>query len=148
MFGGHSATLDDPRLYGEFALEPDAKLADVASMYDAKVLPGDEGLTVAELFRRELAGDIEPGDRIAYGPVDLIVRQTNDDHAIEEVGLALEPTRQTRPRIPVFQNRQEIAAFFRGLRRRTDEPAPGAATSEAAPPEEEAVDAEIIPPKG
>jgi cell volume regulation protein A len=148
LFGGHSTTaMDDPRLYGEFALEPDARLADVASMYDAKVLPGDEGLTVAELFRRELAGDIEPGDRIAYGPIDLIVRQTSDDHAIEEVGLALEPTRQTLPRIPLFQNPKEIAALFRGLRRRPKTLTPAAVPSQAEPRVEDAVEAEIIPPK-
>jgi cell volume regulation protein A len=148
LFGGHSVSaVDDPRLYGEFALEPDAKLTDLTTVYDVKLTPGDENLTVAELFRRELAGDIEPGDRIAYGPIDLIVRQTTDDHAIEEVGLALEPSRQTRPRIPLFQSPKEIAAFFRGLRRRAAEPVPGAMPPEATPPEEEAVEAEIIPPK-
>ena len=120
LFGGQAATaIDDPRLYGEFALEPGHQ-ADAISrdVYGINVRPDDETLTVAELFRRELAGDIEPGDRVAYGPVDLIVRTVNEDHEIEEVGLALEPTRQTRPRIPVFQNRKEIAAFIRGLTRR------------------------------
>ncbi|MEO8667615.1 MAG: potassium/proton antiporter [Bauldia sp.] len=157
LFGGHAVTaVEDPHLYGEFALEPDARLHDVAAVYGIMVTPGDEALTVAALFRRELAGDIEPGDRVAYGPVDLIVRQTSGDHEIEEVGLAVEPTRQSRPHIPVFQNRKEIAAFLRGLRRPRKEPkaeqpveaTPPADGAEAKPAEEEVVETEIIPPKG
>lgn len=148
LFGGHAPTaIEDPRLYGEFAIEPGARLADFADVYGIKVRPEDQLLTIAELFRRELAGDIEPGDRVAYGPVDLIVRTTSDEHEIEEVGLALEPTRQTRPRIPVFQSRKEIADFLRGFLTRAKQPTPGAVPPEVTPPEEEAVEAEIIPPK-
>jgi cell volume regulation protein A len=148
LFGGHAPTaIEDPRLYGEFAIEPGARLADLAGVYGINVRPEDQALTIAELFRRELAGDIEPGDRVAYGPVDLIVRTTSDEHEIEEVGLALEPTRQTRPRIPVFQSRKEIADFIRGFLTRAKQPTPGAVPPEVTPPEEEAVEAEIIPPK-
>ena len=69
---------------------------------------GDEQLTVGELLRRELAGNIEAGDRIAYGLVDLIVRRVSEDHAIEEVGLALEHEQRARPRLPLFQSWREI----------------------------------------
>ena len=119
LFGGPAAAAtDDPRLYGEFSLDPAAKLVDIGKAYSIRIAAADRALTVAELFRRELAGDIEPGDRVAYGPVDLVVRQTDEDHDIEEVGLALEPSRQARPWIPVFQNRREIAAYIRAWRRK------------------------------
>jgi cell volume regulation protein A len=146
MFGGHATTaIDDPRLYGEFSLEPDARLSEVAGVYGIKVTSGDEALTVAELFRRELAGDIEPGDRIAYGPVDLIVRRTSESHEIEEVGLAVEPTRQARPNIPVFQSRKEIAAYLRRLRQRRGKPVVLAKDDTALAPEREpAVEAEPL----
>jgi cell volume regulation protein A len=133
---------DDPRLYGEFALDPEAKLGDIAQAYDVTVAKGDQGITIADLFRRELAGDIEAGDRIALGPVDLIVRRVNEDHAIEEAGVALAPTRAAPVNIPIFQSPREIAASFRGLRERFGKreaaPAetPSAATpASAAPPD-------------
>ena len=77
-------------------------------VYGFAVASGDEALTVAEFLRRELAGDIEAGDRIAYGLVDLIVRRVSEDHTIEEVGLALEHEHRARPRMPLFQSWREI----------------------------------------
>ena len=121
LFAGPAEGAGDPRLYGEFGLAPDTILADLAKAYDALVAPGDEGLTVGELLRRELAGAIEQGDRIAYGPIDLIVRSVDDAHGIEEVGLALEHARARQPRIPVFQSPREIAALIKARRRRSSE---------------------------
>jgi cell volume regulation protein A len=119
LFASGGANPDDPRLFGEFGIERDAKLSDLAAVYGFVVKPGDELLSVAELLRRELAGDIEPGDRIAYGLVDLIVRRVSEDHAIEEVGLALEHEQRTRPRMPVFQSWREIRALVAGWFRRS-----------------------------
>jgi cell volume regulation protein A len=99
---------DDPGLFGEFGIDRDAKLPELAAVYGFAVAKGDEDLTVAELLRRELAGDIEAGDRIAYGLVDLIVRRVSEEHAIEEVGLALEHEQRARPRMPLFQSWREI----------------------------------------
>ena len=65
------------------------RLADLAATYDARVAPEDAEMTVAELLSA-LAGDIEQGDRIPYGPIDLIVRSVDDEHRITDVGLALE----------------------------------------------------------
>jgi cell volume regulation protein A len=113
LFAGPAPGLDDPGLYGEFALQPETRLADIARTYPVTIAPGDEGLTAAELLRRELAGDIEPGDRVALGPVDLIVRQVSETHAIEEVGLAMEHAAGARPHIPLFQSPREIAALVR-----------------------------------
>src|SRR5262249_23085345 len=103
---------DDPSLFGEFGIDRDARLPELAAAYGFAVAKGDEGLTVAELLRRELAGDIEAGDRIAYGLVDLIVRRVGEDHTIEEVGLALEHETRARPRMPLFQSWREIRAMI------------------------------------
>jgi len=120
LFAGPAEAADDPRLYGEFALKPDTRLAEIAETYGVRLAAGDERLTVADLLRRELAGDIEPGDRISLGPLGLIVRSVSQEHAIEEVGLAMEQTVPRRPRIPVFQSWKEIADF---VRRRLGRPA-------------------------
>jgi cell volume regulation protein A len=113
LFAGRTPGSEDPALYGEFALQPDAKLGDVARAYPVAVAPEDENLTVSELLRRELSGDIETGDRISVGAVDMIVRRVSPDHVIEEVGLAMEQATAPKPRIPLFHSPREIAALFR-----------------------------------
>jgi len=113
MFARQTATADDPRLYGEFALGPDTRLGDIGAAYGVPIDPSDRELTVGELLRRELAGDLEEGDRISLGPLDIIVRRVSDEHLIEEVGLAMEHSRQERPRMPLFQTPRELAALFR-----------------------------------
>jgi cell volume regulation protein A len=129
LFAGPVAGAFDPQLYGEFAIAPETRLADVAAMYDAPVAPGDAELTVAELLRRELAGDIEQGDRIPYGLIDLIVRSVDDEHRIVDVGLALEHTRRPPPQIPLFQSPKEIAGLVKEWRakRKQTKPEPAAA---------------------
>ncbi len=126
LFAGPVAGAFDPQLYGEFAIAPETRLADLAAMYDARVAPEDAEMTVAELLRRELAGDIEQGDRVPYGPIDLIVRSVDDEHQIADVGLALEHTRRPPPQIPLFQGPREIAGLVRSWggwwRRKGDTP--------------------------
>jgi cell volume regulation protein A len=111
LFAGPAPGLDDLDLYGEFALQPDTLLSDIAEAYPALVAAGDEHLTIAEFLRRELAGDIEPGDRVALGPVDLIARRVSEEHMVEEVGLAMEHAAEAHPRIPLFQNPGWLSVF-------------------------------------
>jgi cell volume regulation protein A len=118
LFAGPAPGLDDLDLYGEFALQPDTLLSDIAEAYPALVAAGDEHLTIAEFLRRELAGDIEPGDRVALGPVDLIARRVSEEHMVEEVGLAMEHAAEAHPRIPLFQNPEEIRDLVKWWRER------------------------------
>lgn len=111
LFAGPAPGSEDPQLYGEFGLSPDTQLSDLARAYPVTVAPGDETLTVGEMMRRELAGDIEPGDRVALGAVDAVVRRVSEEHVIEEVGLAMEHIAEARPRIPLFQRPNEIRAI-------------------------------------
>jgi len=138
LFAARAAGADDPQLYGEFALQADTRLADVARAYPVELQPGDAQLTAAEFLRRELAGDIEPGDRVALGAVDIIVRRVNERHQILEVGLALEHGRASAPKIPVFQTPQELAELARRWRQRLkpkDSGEPIAAADAVAKPE-------------
>ena len=118
LFAGPVKGAFDPQLYGEFAIAPETRLIALATMYGAPLAPGDGELTVGELLRRELAGDIEQGDRIPYGPIDLIVRSVDDQHGIVDVGLALEHSRRPPPQIPLFQSPREIAGLVRSWRGR------------------------------
>ncbi|MEJ0098143.1 MAG: potassium/proton antiporter [Bauldia sp.] len=147
LFARRAPDADDPRLYGEFALQPDIRLSDVARAYPLELAPADGHLTIAEFMRRELTGDIEPGDRVSTGPVDIVVRRVSDTHQILEVGLAMERSRAAAPQIPLFQTPGEIADLVRGWLRRparisrppevAPPPSPAAATAEPPPPEAE-----------
>ena len=114
LFAAPAEGAEDPALYGEFAIEPDAPLGDLAATYGATTREADGALSVREYLRRELAGDIEQGDRVKLGPVDIIVRRVDDNHAIEEVGLSVEPVPVARPRIPLFQNPGELKDLIAG----------------------------------
>ena len=108
LFAGPAPGADDPALYGDFKLEPDATLFDVARAYPLSISPGDENLTVSEFLRRELPGDIEQGDRVSVGAVDLIARRVSDNHTVEEVGLAVEHSPVVRPRIHIPPSWSEL----------------------------------------
>jgi cell volume regulation protein A len=113
LFAGPAPGREDPSLYGEFAVPPDTRLGDIAKAYPIVVAAGDENVMIGAFLRRELAGVVEPGDRVALGPVDAIVRSVSEDGVVEEVGLAMEHVVEARPRIPIFQTPKEIAGMLR-----------------------------------
>jgi cell volume regulation protein A len=120
LFARPADHADSAALFGEFAFAPTAHMSDLAEAYGFEVPVAQAGLTVGQLLEAAFGSDIEPGDRIPVGPVDLIVRRLNDAHEIEEVGLALE--RRSGPRkLPLFQNRREIMEYLRERRRRRAE---------------------------
>ena len=117
LFAGPAERASDPALYGEFMIDTEAPLADIAATYGA-VIPADAtSLTVRQYLRRELAGDIEQGDRVSLGPVDIIVRGVSDEHEIEEVGIAVDPEHPQQLEIPLFQSPREIVALVKRLGR-------------------------------
>jgi cell volume regulation protein A len=134
LFARAAARTADPELFGEFVLAPDTKLKNLASAYGVTARPEEAEMTVAELLRRDLAGDLEQGDRVSYGPVDIIVRHVSEDHEVEEVGLALEHRDPPRPRLPVFHSwselRQIARRWWRGKR---SPPAAGPPAPEGVP---------------
>lgn len=141
LFAAPAERERDPALYGEFVIEPDAPLGELAATYGATVSAQDGALSVRDYLRRELAGDIEQGDRVRLGPVDIIVRRVDDKHEIQEVGLAVESAPVTRPRIPLFQNPKELralAADYFARRRKRRPAAPDSGKTAGREPEESA----------
>ncbi|MBZ9935367.1 potassium/proton antiporter [Mesorhizobium sp. BR1-1-16] len=117
LFARPADTADTSVLFGDFTIDPGVKLGDLADAYGFELPPEERGETVAAVMRRSLAGDIEEGDRVAAGPVDLIVRRLDDHDGIAEVGLALE-RRAPRRKLPLFQNRREIVTYLKERRLR------------------------------
>ncbi len=63
------------------------------------------------MMTARLGGHAEYGDRVAIGPVELIVRDMNERGVIATVGVSFDP--EPAPRIPLFQSRREIMANLR-----------------------------------
>ncbi len=133
LFAGPAESAFDPQLYGEFLLDPAARLADVAAAYDAEV-PATEGdLTLRDFLRRRLHGNVEPGDRVSLGRFDLIVRAVDASHAVTEVGLGVEPA-SPHPVVSLSpRSAALVARFARLFRRRRDKARAADASAPAAP---------------
>ncbi len=119
LFAGPAEGANDVDLFGDFSFPPDTRIADLGRLYGFVVGDEDEEATVAEILERNLSGDIEPGDRVAYGMVELIVRRIDDTHEIVEVGMAVEqkPVKPKR-HLPMFHSRTELLAIWREWQRR------------------------------
>lgn len=119
LFAGPAEGANDVDLFGDFSFPPDTRIADLGRLYGFVVGDEDEEATVAEILERNLSGDIEPGDRVAYGMVELIVRRIDDTHEIVEVGMAVEqkPVKPKR-HLPMFHSRTELLAIWKEWQRR------------------------------
>ncbi|MAA97542.1 MAG: potassium/proton antiporter [Stappia sp.] len=113
LFAGAAQEEHDPALFGDFPLDPEARLADIAGLYGIRINKADADLSVRALLARELGDDIEPADRVAYGDIDLVVRDIDDDHGITAVGLAVEHVEPTEPVLPFFFSREDFTKIGR-----------------------------------
>ncbi len=138
LFARPADSADASALFGDFVIDPSVKMADLAEAYGFEIGDAERGETVAASMRRQLSGDIEEGDRVPAGAVDLIVRRLGDHDEITEVGLALE-RRAPRRKLPLFQNRREIVDYLkqRKLRKAATRAAALAAAVTTMPVDEE-----------
>ncbi len=155
LFAGPAEGANDVELFGDFSFPADTRIADIARLYGFALADNDAERTVAEIMERELAGDLELGDRLPYGTVELIVRRTDDEHGVIEVGLAVEQ-QKTKPkrRIPIFQSRSELLAIWKDWQKRRraeknaalrDQTSSTAKTAEAATDETDLPEAPDMP---
>lgn len=84
----NTALLESERFYGEFVLNPQASLADIAQVYGFEINPADATMTVEDYFINKFHGKPVIGDQVKLGPVKLIVREF-DGNEIKTVGLKL-----------------------------------------------------------
>jgi cell volume regulation protein A len=64
-------------------------------------------------MKDRLGGRAEYADRVAFGPVELIVRDVDEEGGIVSVGISLAPEQQ-KAQIPLFLNWREIRDVLRG----------------------------------
>lgn len=105
----------DRQFFGDFPIDPLAKMTDLGLLYGLAMPPDCSDVTVAQWMADVLGTYPGVGDRIALGEVELIVRALGPDDAISEIGLATEPTKIDKPRLPLFPSGREIRQRLRGL---------------------------------
>jgi cell volume regulation protein A len=77
-------------VFGEFVLAGDTLLGEVAMLYGLPVEDKDRNEPVGAYVRRRLRHRAVVGDRLRWGPVELVVREIRNDR-ITSVGIELEP---------------------------------------------------------
>jgi cell volume regulation protein A len=113
---------EDADFFGAFAVDPSRPAADLEAAYAPGLSETEKKLTIGALMRARLGGHAEYADRVALGPIELIVRDVDEDGRVSAVGLSFEPV-VTAPRIPVFLSAGEIGDRLRRLFARFAKPA-------------------------
>lgn len=119
LFAGPAEGANDVELFGDFSFPASTRIADIGRLYGFAVEADDSELTVADILERDLADNLELGDRIVYGTVELIVRRTDDEHGVIDVGLAVEQqVAKPKRKIPIFQSRSELLLIWKDWQKR------------------------------
>jgi cell volume regulation protein A len=105
---------DDSDFFGAFAIDPSRPARELREAYGPELTPEEEQMTIAELMTARLGGRAEYADRVGIGPVELIVRDVDENGVITHAGVSLEPE-TARRHLPIFQNMREIAGNLRRL---------------------------------
>jgi cell volume regulation protein A len=82
--------LSEQVFFGEFVLNGEARLGDLAAAYGLRIPTADQSLTLDELIRRGLNAHPVVGDRLQLEAVALVVRKVEGDRVVK-VGLKLTP---------------------------------------------------------
>src|SRR6059058_761811 len=78
----------DPRLLGDFFVGADATLGALAEIYGLEILPAERATPIGDYLATRLERKPKPGDRVALGPIALVVHRVVDGH-VASVGLRL-----------------------------------------------------------
>ena len=105
---------DDRGFFGDLVLRSETKLGALAETYGLPLAVDRVDMTLAEFFRREFPHP-EVGDRLRVGAIELVARSVGENHEVTSVGLALEPTGLSHPRVPLFQRPSDIGKAIRSL---------------------------------
>lgn len=87
-------TADDREFFGDFALEADVTVGELAEGYGFGPDGRDPRQSLVDAVALEFDGAPTVGDRLPLGPVDVIVRALDEHGRIAELGLHLAPPRR------------------------------------------------------
>jgi cell volume regulation protein A len=116
MFAPRRKDGGDLAAIGEFMVDARQPIDDLGRLYGIDIRPQDVGHSIATVMADAFSGKPVAGDRLPYGPVELVVRTLDDDDAIIGVGLELEPEAD-RPTLARLFGPRLWAALGNGGRR-------------------------------
>jgi cell volume regulation protein A len=109
---------DDADFFGAFSISPSRPAKELDAAYGPGLLqPAEQSMTVGELISYRLNGHADYADRMRFGSIVLIVRETDEQGHIRNVGISLEPV-EPATNLPIFINMREIAHRIRDQLRR------------------------------
>ena len=73
---------EDADFFGAFAVDPGRPAADLEAAYAPGLSEAEKKLTIGALIETRLGGRAEYADRVTLGPIELIVRDVDDDGKI------------------------------------------------------------------
>ena len=90
-----SPTLDAQRFYGEFSLQPQITLGELANAYgfDLGQLAPDQ--TIEQYLESKMHGKPVLGDQVPLGPVSLIIREIAQNRIVS-IGLILHTSKRKK----------------------------------------------------
>lgn len=103
---------EDEDFFGAFTVDQNHPAAQLAAIYGATLKDEEQKLTIGDLIKQRLGGRVEYADRVALGPIDLIVRDVDEKGRIVAVGLSIEPA-PPPPTVPLFLSGSEIGDRIR-----------------------------------
>ncbi len=104
---------DDKEFFGEFYIDTAQALGQLAQAYGVE-LAADPATPIGIFLLDRLGGRAEVGDRVALGPIELIVRDTDESGAVTAAGLALSPEPPPGATgLPVVRSFVDLAAILR-----------------------------------
>ncbi len=132
---------DDEDFFGAFSVDPSRPAAELEAAYGPPLGEDERKLAIGDLVRERLGGHAEYADRVALGPIELIVRDVDEKGRVTELGLSVEPP--PPPSVPFFLSAGELRDRLVALaRRRRGRRAPAAAEK---PGGQEPADGEPLP---
>ena len=117
---------DDAEFFGAFAISPTRPATELDLAYGPGLLSATEqAMTIGELMHSRLGGKTEYADRMRFGSIVLIVRETDELDHVTKIGVSLEPV-EPATKLPIFINMREIAHRIRDqIRKYRGKPVPG-----------------------
>ncbi|WP_338809683.1 potassium/proton antiporter [Neisseria leonii] len=89
QFADRKLSQDQQQFYGEFILNPETKVGDLAMAYGLNIEQAQQSLTLVELFREHFGEMPVAGDRIALNGFEITVKELDGRSYIQSFGLKM-----------------------------------------------------------
>ncbi|MDA0830529.1 MAG: potassium/proton antiporter [Proteobacteria bacterium] len=83
------AELEQARYFGDFTLNGDAIIDAVADMYGGEVPSSAKDMTLSQFMQIRFRNQCVVGDRVFFGPLELVVKEVDDLNVVQKVGLRI-----------------------------------------------------------